>query len=124
MKIILTLAVLSVLSLTAQEVYSTSFTDHGFTINTRSSDKKKTISIVSSRLSGDMQLRFTAEKAGEAKITILNESGKIVLRQTSQVITSINTIPLKNVKGLNEGSYTLRLISNNKAYTTSFLIWK
>jgi hypothetical protein len=124
MKTIFTLIILSVFSITAQPVYSASFTNNGLSIKTGHDDKKKEISIGSNRESGDLELHFTAEKEAEATITILNESGKIVLQQTNQVTNIINTIPLKNATGLAEGVYTLRLISNNKTYITRFLIWK
>ncbi len=123
-KIIFTLTVLSLFSLTAQPVYSISFTNHSFSGKTDDGGKKKAISIGSNRASGNMQLRFTADKAGEANITILNKSGKIVLQQTNEVTNSLNTIPLTSATGLAEGSYTVRLISNNETYTTRFLIWK
>jgi hypothetical protein len=124
MKIIFTLLVLSVLSLTAQRLYPASFTTHSFNSKTNNSDKKKEISIGSNRESGELQLHFTAGKEGEAIITILNEAGKIILRQTNQVTNSINIIPLKNATGLTEGSYTVHLISNKETYTTRFMIWK
>ena len=123
-KIIFTLTVLCVLSLTSQPVFSSTFTHHSLSGNADNGGKKQAISIGSNRASGNMQLRFTSGKAGEASITILNESGKIVLQQTNQVTNSINTIPLTNATELPEGNYTIRLISNNETMTTRFMIWK
>ncbi|MEP7108747.1 MAG: T9SS type A sorting domain-containing protein [Ferruginibacter sp.] len=122
-KIIFTLAILSVLGLTAQPVSGTSFANLSFSDKADEGGKKKEISIGSNRASGDMLLRFTADKSGEAIITILNESGKIVLQQTNQLRNTINTIPLKNITSLAEGSYMVRLVSNNEIYTTRLLIW-
>jgi len=86
--------------------------------------KKKEIKIVSSRASGDMQLRFTADKAEKVTIKILNEAGQMLLKQTNVVTASINNIPLKKALELAEGQYTVFLISSSETYSTSFLIWK
>ncbi|MEO5893024.1 MAG: T9SS type A sorting domain-containing protein [Ferruginibacter sp.] len=123
MKIIFTLAIFSVLSLSARPVFSTSLIDHCMPVKKGIADNKK-LSISSNRKSGEIQLLFTTVKIGEAAVTVLDETGKIVLQQTSQVTNSINTIPLKNATGLAEGAYSVRLISNNEIYTTSLLIWK
>ncbi|MEP7142956.1 MAG: T9SS type A sorting domain-containing protein [Ferruginibacter sp.] len=124
MKIIFTLIILSVFSLTTQAAHAATFPNAGCGIKTDEVDKKNELRIGSNRESGDMQLYFTAEKEGDAIITILNKSGEIVLQQTNRLTNSNNIIPLKNATALTEGSYTLRLLSNNETYTARFLVWK
>lgn len=124
MKKFFTLTVLVVFGLTVQPAYSASFTNNNFSKNKDDGGKKKEISIGSDRASGDMVLRFTASKAGEASITVLNETGKIVMRQTSKVTNSANTISLKDATALPEGRYTVQLTSNNKTLSADFHIWK
>jgi uncharacterized membrane protein len=123
-KIILSLTVLCVLILTANPVFSTSRKNQSYCSKKDKSIKKKEISIGSNRASGDLQLRFLAAVAGKVSITILNETGEIVLQQTNEVSKSINHIPVKKVLELTEGPYTVHLISNNETFTTRFLIWK
>ena len=120
MKIIFTLTVFVVFSLMASPAQSSSVTNNP----ADKGEKNKSITIGSNRASGDMLVRFTAEKAGTVSIEVLNESGKVVLQQTNKVTNSINAIPLKQATSLNEGHYTVRLTSNNETFTTQFLIWK
>ena len=121
-KIFFSCIVIAMFSLTAQSAYSASFTVHS--VNGINDDKNKTISIGTNRASGEMLLRFTANRSGKASISVLNATGEIVLQQTDQVTNSNNTIPLKNATQLPEGSYTVRLIVNNDTYSTRLLIWK
>lgn len=123
-KIILTLTVLTIFSLFAQPVFSASGTNDPFGISPGNGEKKKAITLGSNRRSGEMLVRFTAKKAGEASITILNEEGKIVLQQTNQLKSSYNAIPLKNAANLADGSYTVQMIANNETFATRFMIWK
>ncbi len=111
------------LSLVAQTSFSNSVADN-YVIHKNDRDKKKGIKIVSSRASGDMQLRFTADKAEKVTIKILNYAGEMVLKQINNVAASSNNIPLKNALELEEGQYTVFLISSSETYSTSFLIWK
>lgn len=122
-KIIYSLTILCVLSLVAQTSFSNSVADN-YVIHKNDRDKKKGIKIVSSRASGDMQLRFTADKAEKVTIKILNYAGEMVLKQINDVAASSNNIPLKNALELEEGQYTVFLISSSETYSTSFLIWK
>lgn len=107
-----------------QAFHSTEFTYNYLHNKPGNGGKKMEITVGSSRTSGDMHIRFRAKKAGNASIAILDESGKVVLQQSSQVADSVNTIPLKDATALGEGAYTVRLIFNNETYTTRFLIWK
>lgn len=120
-KLIFTLTILSVFNVTSLPAFCISPINKSVFID---GGKKNEIRIGSNRATGDMLLRFNAAKAGDASITILNESGKIVLQQTHQLIKHINTIPLQNAIGLSEGSYTIQLVANNKTYSAGFIIWK
>lgn len=121
-KIIFSLAAIVMLCLSAQAVFSTSIQFERF--YGKKIDKKKEITIGANRASGEMQLHFTADKAGAATISIFNESADLVLQQTEQVKNNFNTIPLKNATRLTEGTYTVRVFLNNETYTTRFMIWK
>jgi len=124
-KIIFTLAMLFVFSLTTQLVFSTSLTTYhfGYT-NYRDSSKDEKVQIISNGPSGEMHLRFTTAKAGRVKVKILNEAGKMMFKQTYVVTHSINFIPLKKAAILPEGTYTLHVSTDHESHTTSFLIWK
>lgn len=119
-KIIFTLTVFALFTLIASPAQSSSVTDNPIS----KGEKKPGITLGSNRASGDMLVRFTAEKAGEVSIAVVDEAGKVVLQQTNKVTNSANAIPLKNVTSLNEGFYTVRLVSNNETFTTPLLIWK
>jgi methionine-rich copper-binding protein CopC len=121
-KIIFSLTAIVMVCLAAQPAFSTSNQAENF--NSKKNNKEKEITIGANRESGEMQLHFTADKAGAASITIFNESGDPVLQQTEQVKNSFNTLPLKNATRLKEGTYTVRIILNNETYTTRFMIWK
>jgi hypothetical protein len=108
----------------AQPSFSNPNAGNRFICKNDNGTKKKEIKIVSSRASGDMQLRFTADKAEKVTIKILNEAGQMLLKQTNVVTASINNIPLKKALELAEGQYTVFLISSSETYSTSFLIWK
>lgn len=123
-KKIYSITLLCVLSLVAQPSFSYSIAEANVICKNDNGNKKKEIKIVSSRTSGDMQLRFTADKAEKVTIKILNESGQMILKQIYTVTASINNIPLKNALELAEGQYTVFLISGSETYSTSFLIWK
>jgi hypothetical protein len=123
-KIIYSFTLLCALSLTAQPSFSYAIDENNAICKDDNGNKKKEIKIVSSRASGDMQLRFTAEKAEKVTIKILNDAGQMVLKQTNDVTVNINNIPLKNALELAEGQYTIHLISGDETYSTSFLIWK
>jgi hypothetical protein len=120
-KIIYSLTVICVLSFITHSSFSY---PHSIFTGSANGSKKKEIKVVSNRASGDMQLRFTTEKAEKVTIKILNDAGEMVLKQISEVKGSVNNIPLKNALDLAEGQYTVYLISGKETYSTSFLIWK
>lgn len=121
-KIFYSLSVIAILSLTAQPAYNAPIIEYSF--NFIKDGKKIEVTIGTNRASGEMQLRFTSDQAGKASITVVNESGEIVLEQTAEVVNNNNAIPLKNATQLTEGYYTVRLILNNETYFTRFIIWK
>ena len=123
-KKIYSFTLLCVLSLAALPSFSNFIAENNVNSNDNHRMKKKEIKIVSSRTSGDMQLRFSADKAEKVTIKILNDAGQLVLKQVNDVIGSTNNIPLKNALALAEGQYSVFLISGSETYRTSFLIWK
>ena len=123
-KIIYSFTFLCVLSLLAQPAFSITNAIDNCISHYDNGGKKKEIKIVSNRASGDMQLRFTADKAEKVIIKILDNAGQMVLKQTSEVKNNVNNIPLKNALNLAEGQYTVYLISGEETFSTSFLIWK
>ena len=86
--------------------------------------KDKEISIVSNRASGEAQVRFKSSKDAEAIVTVLDEAGKILLQQNSKLWSGVNTIAITNLLTLNEGTYTVQLVTNNQTYSTRLLLWK
>lgn len=123
-KIIYSFTLLCALSLAAQSSFSYGIAESKLICKHDNGSNRKEIKIVSSRATGDMQLQFTAEKAGKVTIKILNDAGQMVLKQTNDVTASVNNIPLKKALELAEGQYTVYLISSRETYSTSFLIWK
>jgi hypothetical protein len=86
--------------------------------------KNAEMSIVPDRASGEAQVRFKSTKNGEAVITVTNETGKVLLRQSSKFSAGINNIPITNLLTLDEGTYTVRLVTNNQTYSSRLLLWK
>ena len=123
-KLTFTLSVFCMLSLATQPVFSATTTNQRFNDRSKTGKNKNALSIGSNRATGDLQLHFTADKAGKASILVLNESGEIMLHQTDELTDCINTIPLKNATELTGGSYVVRLTLNDITYTANFLIWK
>lgn len=93
-------------------------------IKEKNGTKEKRMAIVSSRAAGQVQVRFLSEKAGEAIITVLNEAGKMMLRQKNQITEGSNTLKINNLLSLNEGFYTITLVSQKDAFSSGFLFWK
>ena len=87
-------------------------------------DRDKDLSIMPDRASGEMKVRFKAGKAATATLEVIDEAGKVVLQQTAQLVSGMNDVPIVNSLKLNEGTYTLRLVTNKQTYNSRFLIWK
>ncbi len=88
------------------------------------SDIKKGITIMPNAATQDVKIIFKTDKAAAAKIIVLDESGKKVLHQDTQIAEGNNNINIDNFHTLNDGTYTIQLISNSETYTSSFMIWK
>lgn len=120
-RILFSAAIFAATFLSIQPVfsYTTPSTEHS-----DKGDRNKDLSIMPDRASGEMKARFKATKAAEAKLEVIDEAGKVVLQQTVQLAPGMNDVPLVNSLKLNEGTYTLRLVTNNQTYNSRFLIWK
>lgn len=88
------------------------------------SDIKKGIIILPNAATQDVKIIFKTDKAASAKIIVLDENGKKVLHQDIQIAEGNNNINIDNFHTLNDGTYTIQLISNSKTYTSAFMIWK
>ncbi len=119
-----TILPLCVLLLVSFNGYSKVVTSASLPTSLPSVEKKTTITVSSNRATGDMLLYIVAEKAGEATISLVNESGSTVLQQTNKVTKSKNVISLKDIQALAEGTYTVRMVLHNQTFSTTFMIWK
>ena len=121
-KITFTLSIAFMLCVSTASTFGTGLPKNSyFNIDDR---KNSEMSIVSNRASGEAQVRFKATQNGEAIITVLDEAGKILLKQSSKLSTGVNNIGITNLLTLNEGSYTVRLVTNNQTYSSRLLLWK
>ncbi len=120
-KFLLATAIFLIASIASQPAFSFKTDQIQVTGN---DDRNKDLSILPDRASGEMKVRFKAAKAGTATIEVADEAGKVVLKQAAQLTTGINNVPLVNSLKLNEGFYSVRLVTNNQTYSSSFLIWK
>jgi hypothetical protein len=71
-----------------------------------------------------LELRFNARKATIATITITNEANIVVSTQTSDVVKGENKILIADATKLNEGTFTVTMVSNGKTETTKFVNFK
>jgi hypothetical protein len=71
-----------------------------------------------------IQLLFVAGRTAPATVKVTDSQGKLVLVQESMLEQGKNKISLLNFMQLPEGEYTIRLLTANKAYSTSFVFWK
>ncbi|MDN3659048.1 T9SS type A sorting domain-containing protein [Ferruginibacter paludis] len=86
--------------------------------------EKKGITIMPNASTNDVKVIFTSDKAATGKVIVLDETGKKVLQQNATIAAGKNSINIDDFHKLNEGTYTIQLISNNETYTSSFMIWK
>jgi hypothetical protein len=123
MKKTFTIALLCAIAFTIHPVYSSPHNQPlPNTNNSKSADDG--LSIVSNGSSGDMQVVFKSSKQGKVKIFVINEAGETVIEQTTEISVSSNTITLKGATSLDEGAYTVNLVSGKETYTKNFLLWK
>ena len=88
------------------------------------STAKKGLSIMPNAATKDIKIILVNDKATEATIEVIDENGKKVLQQSAQLTAGNNNINIDNFHSLNEGTYTIKLISNNETQTSKFLFWK
>jgi hypothetical protein len=91
--------------------------------NTYQGIVKKGITIMPNAETKDIKVIFKADKEAKATIVVLDEAGKKVLNQDALLNSGNNNINVNNFHTLNEGTYTIQLISNNETYTSKFMIW-
>ena len=72
----------------------------------------------------DIKIIFKSAASGNGVIEVLDENGKKVLQQTAKIEAGNNDINIDNFHSLNEGNYTIQLITNNETHSAKFLIWK
>ncbi len=85
---------------------------------------KKSITIIPNKATGDVQVLFVSNKPATALIKVFDANGKVVLKQESQLTEGKNKVNIDQFTALPEGSYTIKLTSNNKQYSSSFVLWK
>ena len=72
----------------------------------------------------DIKIIFKSAASGNGVIEVLDENGKKVLQQTAKIEAGNNDINIDNFHSLNEGNYTIQLITSNETHSAKFLIWK
>jgi hypothetical protein len=92
--------------------------------NTTIDGGKHGLIITPNPATGDALIHFNALKQSSAIIEILDESGKVIMTQQTELYTGKNKININQFISLVEGSYTIRLVTNSKTYSTNFLMWK
>ncbi|WP_394767012.1 T9SS type A sorting domain-containing protein, partial [Ferruginibacter sp.] len=85
---------------------------------------KKGISIMPNGVTNDVKIVFKTAKAATGSIEVLDESGKKILQQNVSITAGNNNININDFHKLSEGTYTIQLISDNKTYSSTFMIWK
>ncbi|MEO5941972.1 MAG: T9SS type A sorting domain-containing protein [Ferruginibacter sp.] len=74
--------------------------------------------------STNAQIRFNADKAGQAQIIVFDAAGKAVMQQQANVLTGNNSIAINNIVKLSEGMYTVKMIVNNESFSSKLIVWK
>jgi hypothetical protein len=92
--------------------------------HTNNDDGKREIQVSPNPKTGNALVSFKAEKAGNAVIVVLNESGATVIKQQVKLAEGKNKIDISNFTSLQEGYYTVCLNTNYKTYSAPFLLWK
>ena len=85
---------------------------------------KKGLSIMPNAATQDIKIIFSTYQSANATIEVIDENGKKVLGQSATLTAGSNSINIDNFHSLNEGTYTIQLISNNETQTSKFLYWK
>lgn len=114
-------------SIASAEKVNSLFTDQNTTsaiVGTWQGTLKKGITIMPNAATKDVKIIFKTDKVAAGTIIVLDENGKKVLHQDAQIAEGNNNINIDNFHTLNDGTYTIQLISNNETYTSTFMIWK
>lgn len=74
--------------------------------------------------STNAQLRFKAGAASTATILIYDASGKMIMHQQATILAGNNNVSLNNITQLNEGMYTVKMVTAKAAYSTKLIVWK
>jgi len=85
---------------------------------------RKNIIVMPDAAGKSIQLLFVSSRTAPATVKVTDSKGKLVLVQESMLEQGKNKIGLLNFMQLPEGEYTIRLSTANKAFTTSFVLWK
>lgn len=112
--------------ISADKMNST-FYEHSFASTTGSTVHniaKKGISIMPNAATKDVKIIFKTDKAATATVIVLDQNGKNILHQDAQITEGNNNINIDNFHHLNDGTYSIQLITNNETYTSTFIIWK
>ncbi len=67
---------------------------------------------------------FNSKQSSTAKITISNQSGKVVFAQTFKVIRGYNKVALLDIKTIDDGTYVVSLEYAGKKIKTKFVNFK
>lgn len=86
--------------------------------------KAKELTICPNPASTNAQLKFNTDKTGVASITVYDASGKIVLQQQAIVLSGNNSVAINNIISLADGMYTIKIIINNKSFSSKLIVWK
>lgn len=65
-----------------------------------------------------MKIQINAKEYGIATIAIIDATGKIVLRNSAEIVDGLNLVPV-SLKGLATGNYFASIFINEKSQTVS-----
>jgi hypothetical protein len=72
----------------------------------------------------EIRYKSTRKKTNTAVLTVMNSSGTVLSTQNCSVIYGENNYCLCEALELGEGTYTVKMVSRKKTFTTQFIIWK
>ena len=68
-----------------------------------------------------INIEFTAKESGKLSIEIIDQSGKVILNQSKQIVQGLNHIELNDLD-IARGAYLYRLLHNNKSFKSGKII--
>jgi hypothetical protein len=71
-----------------------------------------------------LEVSYTSKKVTTAIITITNEAGMVITKQTSAVKKGANKILIADAAKLSEGTFLVSMVCNGKTETTKFINFK